>query len=476
MNIKTIRKRKAIDLIRILGKLVFDSRTQVEHRTNICVVLVRLLNICSTSVTSLLDKKQTKRVDAFVKKVESLLSVQFQYFMGKLLGVGASELKRKNSIRKRRRECNYQGSVWILFDDYEVILPLIKLLSFRESFWSSCHDDFFLRSCSMLLQLETKDDNMMKSKVAEAMQDAPELVYLSTLILMGAWKFGRTQGLRFSIERIQRVILDGISHLCAQLKDNVMPSALYQCLEAIMTMSDKGIPSNLFQHLLHILSLLSCNRTTNIESKFTTAKLLSNTSSAIVASNASVQSLKSVLLAKSSIFASLFKSGEHSLLITTMSAMEKFAVSVPIKHQIVLPNCIPAKNIRSFFECRLKATVFNFSDATKSCHDKFYFDCRMQECMMLSKYYAAENNKKQTWKTYTRFSSEIQIPFKSQVWSLCKGTGRNQIINEKASAVVIFLSESMPFSELSKLQIKNTGSLLNVSEVAGSSYYRLGIE
>ncbi len=67
----------------------------------------------------------------------------------------------------------------------------------------------------------------------------------------------------------------------------------------------------------------------------------------------------------STIFASLFKSGEHGLLITTMSAMETFAGSVPAKHQSILTSCIPTKNSRSLFECRLKGTAFNFSRPTK---------------------------------------------------------------------------------------------------------------
>ena len=36
-----------ISLVCILGKLTFDPRTERNHRSNICVILVRLLNVCN---------------------------------------------------------------------------------------------------------------------------------------------------------------------------------------------------------------------------------------------------------------------------------------------------------------------------------------------------------------------------------------------------------------------------------------------
>lgn len=54
---------------------------------------------------------------------------------------------------------------------------------------------------------------------------------------------------------------------------------------------------------------------------------------------------------------------EPSLLVTTMSAMEKFAISVPANQRHILPKCVPV-NKQSLLQCRLKAAVYNFCSSS----------------------------------------------------------------------------------------------------------------
>lgn len=66
-----------------------------------------------------------------------------------------------------------------------------------------------------------------------------------------------------------------------------------------------------------------------------------------------------VTQALSFAFTSTLNSNCHALILFTVSALESFAASIPVKHREILPKCIPSK-IQRIIHARLNGVVYYF--------------------------------------------------------------------------------------------------------------------
>jgi hypothetical protein len=93
----------------------------------------------------------------------------------------------------------------------------------------------------------------------------------------------------------------------------------------------------------------------------------------------------------------------------------------------------------------------------------------MQESKILSECTSIAENECKRRKSYSN-PSDIEIPSGSKVLKLCKNN------DNRIAAIVILASDSTTLTEVAKMRITQTGSLLNVSAKTQSANLILGIE
>lgn len=267
-------QKQSFSIIRTLGKLAFDPRTEKKHRANICIMLFRLLTLCESLVG--VDEKYKISLVKVVHQTELLLTKKFLYFLH-----GIFDDKQNEKGQKRKLDDDF-ASVFVSYDGFEVVIPLLEVIASRESFWS-VHDRKLLTLFFRLLQLKDSEDQSLLLKLFD---NNPCLVQLTTVILRGALLLKLDFDSDLNIQNLQEFIVLGMVNLCSYHEGNqTMPTALVECLDEVIVMSTKGLSSNLWLSLMQILSYFSAQNKqehqSSIQNKFSMARILSKVPLAI---------------------------------------------------------------------------------------------------------------------------------------------------------------------------------------------------
>ncbi len=267
-------QKQSFSIIRTLGKLAFDPRTEKKHRTNICILLFRILTLCESLMG--VDEKHKISLVKVVHQTELLLTKQFLCLL-----CGIIDDKRNEKGQKRKFDDDF-ASIFVTYDGFEVVIPLLEVIASRESFWS-VGDRKVLTLFFRLLQLK---DSVDQSLLLKLFDNNPCLVQLTTVILRGALLLKLDFDSNLNIQSLQEFIVLGMVNLCSYHEGNqTVPTVLIDCLDEAIVMSTKGFSSDLWLSLMRILSYFSAHNKhehqSSIQNKFSIARILSKVSLAV---------------------------------------------------------------------------------------------------------------------------------------------------------------------------------------------------
>uniref|UniRef100_A0A7S1Z688 Uncharacterized protein n=1 Tax=Ditylum brightwellii TaxID=49249 RepID=A0A7S1Z688_9STRA len=383
-------------MLSLLAGLLFDQRTSVDHRRNICSVFCRIL---SEKQPTLIDKNKSMSHSSrpLSDKLRRMLRVSAQDVLCKEFNrIIKFSLKENKASRKRRRHeriSELRRSTMALVvaglspDDARSIGYVIENLAVDGVVWSK-FEGFFLKEfrayCSRIASTKYNKEKGFWRK-----NSSLSIVMLS--FIMGSLKVGCCRDQSFSVKDVEKMfhertsvsilqLLGGIIALVSQeLKQMLEKSpsrpdsdgciaSVIHLLQCAMKRLGRSFPPTHLQGVCGILMLCTdairqkrgnaeggglCSFIDYIVNEI--VLLLSTIGSALT-----VSCTEAILDQIASTFYTLFSQGGWFLTAPLMTALEKFASSLPSNHQGILPKCIPEKS-KLLLQCRFKGKVFDES-------------------------------------------------------------------------------------------------------------------
>lgn len=173
---KGARQQPVQHLINLMAKLLFDSRTTLQHRRNIGIVFFRLLLSLSRE-----DRVTSEKVnDHFTVSIESTLCNELNMCCKRLPDMLDNDKKRK------RQRHDHQ---LLPIADLVSIAPLLEVLSFSVTFWSRLNATIFLKLFNIYTTLNFDNHKSIASspgkRLATIIRESPTTIFLALTLLNG---------------------------------------------------------------------------------------------------------------------------------------------------------------------------------------------------------------------------------------------------------------------------------------------------